>query len=440
MDSLPACSSLRLWPFLILFVLSPCDAQENSRVWTFEAAGPGTYKFQVHYPKDNPPGSPIHYQVHTDEKDLERSLPFMDGIPNMPLIAQVTHAQTLKFTISGVPDALLAETDVYAYERNTHYPDEYLDPDNSARLEVAQHIRSILAGSEEDIDLAKAKLLIDKAVDPLIDIDVSLGQIEQIVSEVRNMAGPGASDQDTLLALKRYIYEQGAWNGYNAYHYDFDDPLGTKISNKLLPHYLDTKKGNCTTMPFLFVILGQRLGIDVHAASAPLHVFVKFRDRDTGAIYNLETTSGANPARDSWYRQNLPMSQQAVDSGVYLRALSKKETVALMLEVLLGHYMARKEYEKAITIADLTLAYYPKYALAMVKKGSAYYGLLDRYYMRKYPDARQIPARLRGYFHYLSNNNIEWFAKAEALGWREMSEEDDERYLQAVSRDAALAK
>lgn len=46
-------------------------------------------------------------------------------------------------------------------------------------------------------------------------------------------------------------------------------------------------------MPFLFIILGDRLGINVTASVAPLHVFVKFTD-ENGVIHNLETTSGTN--------------------------------------------------------------------------------------------------------------------------------------------------
>ena len=56
-----------------------------------------------------------------------------------------------------------------------------------------------------------------------------------------------------MQALKRYIYEPGEWNNFQPYQYDMDDPLGTKLSNKLLSHYLAAKKGNCVTMPFLFI-------------------------------------------------------------------------------------------------------------------------------------------------------------------------------------------
>lgn len=241
----------------------------------------------------------------------------------------------------------------------------------------------------------------------------------------------GISSTSKLLALKRYLYEPGEWNSYKPYQYDLNDLLGTIISNKLLPTYLASKKGNCVSMPFLFIVLGQRLGIDVTAATAPLHILVKFKD-ETGVSYNLETTSGANPARDVWYRSQMPMTDQAITNGVYLQPLTKKQTVVLMTETLAEHYFDQHEYEKTITISDLVLEYYPKGVSSMIRKSNAYYELINKYYVQKYRSPNEIPDRAQGHYLYLSENNRLWGAKAQALGWREWRRENDEKYLQAV--------
>ena len=162
----------------------------------------------------------------------------------------------------------------------------------------AKRIRAILQQPESKMDLGRIKLTIDKMIDPTINIDAGLKQIDRIVAQIQAMPGQGRSSKGKVQALKKYLYENGPWNDYQAYSYDLDDPLAKKIRNKLLPTYLESKKGNCVTMPLLFVILGQRLGIDVTISTAPLHLFVKYTDSETGATYNLETTSGANPARE----------------------------------------------------------------------------------------------------------------------------------------------
>jgi len=176
-------------------------------------------------------------------------------------------------------------------------------------------IRAILKLPDNQIDIGRTKLTIDKTIDPTIDIKANLKKIDSMVAKIQAGLPADASNSDKLQALRTYLYSAGDWNGYQTYAYDFDDPLGQKISNKLLPHYLDTKKGNCVSMPLLFIILGQRLGLDVTAAQAPVHIFVKYRD-DMGNQINLEATSGATPARDIWIRQQSPMTDEAVANGV----------------------------------------------------------------------------------------------------------------------------
>jgi hypothetical protein len=200
---------------------------------------------------------------------------------------------------------------------------------------------------------------------------------------------------------------------------------------------MSNKKGNCITMPFLFIILGDRIGINVTTSLAPLHVLMKFTDTD-GKTYNLETTSGANFARNAWYREQMPMTDLAIENGIYLQPLTRKETVAVMMSVLAEYYFQEQKYKKSVAISDLTLKYYPKYVNSMLRNGSASYRLLQEYYIEKYSNPNDIPQNQRKLFHYLSNGNRYWFAKAEELGWREPKADFNAEYLQKVHRDAVI--
>ncbi len=296
-------------------------------------------------------------------------------------------------------------------------------------------LKGIFEQDENQLDLAKIKLSIDKLIDPDIDIELESHRIDQMVADIRSMLQKDAKAMDKMLAIKKYIYTPGTWNNHKAYQYDFSDPLGTKIANKLLPNYMKNKKGNCITMPILFIILGDKLGIDVKASIAPLHVLVKFTDSD-GKTYNLETTSGANFARDVWYRKQMPMTDQAIKNGIYLHPLTKKETAAVMITVLAEHYFKEKEYEKSVAISDLSLKFYPNYVNAMLRNGSSFSRLLEKHFISEYPDPNDIPQNQRKLFHFLSAGNRYWFSKAEELGWREPKRDYEEKYLEAVSRDS----
>src|SRR6185295_18483907 len=109
----------------------------------------------------------------------------------------------------------------------------------------------------------------------------------------------------------RAIYEVGAWNYGRAFGYDHADPFGRILANRLLFTYLRTRQGNCISMPTLFLIVADRMGLNVHLATAPLHMFVRYTDPQ-GADHNLETTSGGHEARDALYRQNFPMTDRAI--------------------------------------------------------------------------------------------------------------------------------
>jgi hypothetical protein len=101
----------------------------------------------------------------------------------------------------------------------------------------------------------------------------------------------GHSGDSKVRASRRYLYEPSAANDHEAFHYDLTDALGHDTRNKLLSNYLATKKGNCVTMPLLFVILGQRLGIDLTLATAPKYLLVRFNSQEYGQRINLEATS-----------------------------------------------------------------------------------------------------------------------------------------------------
>jgi len=98
-----------------------------------------------------------------------------------------------------------------------------------------------------------------------------------------------------------------------------------------------------------------------------------------------------------------------------------------MITVLAEHYFKEQEYKKAWAISDLSLKYYPKYVNAMLRNGSAFYRMLETNFIWKYPNPNDIPRNQRELFHFLSNGNRYWFAKAEELGWREPNRNQEDK-------------
>lgn len=294
-------------------------------------------------------------------------------------------------------------------------------------------IESILERPDGEIDLLEAKLAIDRLISPETAPAAVRLQVDALVASVKGRIPAGASNLAKLNVLLSTLYEPGPWNGGRPFQYDLDDPLGRNLQNKLLSVYLTTRKGNCVSMPILFAIVGQRLGLPLSLATAPSHVLVKFRG-DDGAWLNVEATAGGFKY-DSSYERETGISPRAIETGIYLRPLSRRESVTVMMSSLMEHYGKTGLHTQRIAAADLALKVDPRDVVAMQHKGAAYYLLLQERFVRRYPDPNQIPANQRAEFFSISQENLRWYAEAERLGWTPPSPEQEARYLESIRRE-----
>jgi len=299
-------------------------------------------------------------------------------------------------------------------------------------------IRGLLQQSEADIDLAVAKVTIDHLIDPTIDAAATLANLNAMARALKALLPIVASKRLTLDALRYHVYQASPWNGNRPFRYDLDDPFGTNIQNKLLSTYLASRKGNCVSMPFLFIILGQKLGVDLTAATAPNHIFVKYRD-EGGTQYYLEATSGAGFARDVWIRQQFPMSDESLASGIYMRALTKKETVALMAGTLLEYYGQQEDpqlQDQRIALANIVLEYSPRDIEAILHLRAAILWMTNLIIdQHSYPNI--MPADKRKQIAQAQAVVGGLFGRAYNLGWRPPGQAAEAAYRQTITRERA---
>ncbi len=137
-----------------------------------------------------------------------------------------------------------------------------------------------------------------------------------------------------------------------------------------------------------------------------------------GTDHNLEATSGGHEARTEWYRKNLPMTDRAIESGAYMRTLTKRETIAEMATTVIDYLLDEHRYQEAIDVADVILAVVPRDVDTIVKKGSALAGLMQTEFVDKYPNPSLVPVALRPRYQMLAAANAKAFKDAETLGWK----------------------
>jgi len=287
-----------------------------------------------------------------------------------------------------------------------------------SNAELVPRVESLFASNR---DLAEIKLTIDRMVEPSVDVAANLKIIDGMVDDIERMrvAEGATSDFDKLAVLRRYIYEAGPWNGGKVFSYDLDDPLGTRPENRLLSDYLADRRGNCVSMPVLYMILGNRMGLKMTLAEAPRHSLVKFTDSE-GLEWNLEATSGGGFSRESHYRKETPnMTEAAVRNGVYLRGLPRDETITFMVSgMLVANLIDIERLEDALAVSAHLLAHAPKSVHLKLTRASVLSLLLKRDIIGHYENTNERTPEIRAYAEDLYRQKIAAFAEAEALGWR----------------------
>lgn len=290
-------------------------------------------------------------------------------------------------------------------------------------------VKKLFSKPESEINLLVTQLTIEKIIDPSINISAVTKTINQLATQIDSLLTEDMSPVDVISLINTILYSNGSWNNFKPYQYDFDDPMGTKISNKLISNYIYTRKGNCVSMPFLYLILADKLGLDATISVVPLHYFVKIKGNIVGGYYNVEATYNGQISLDSSYITNFHIKPISIKNAIYLQPLSKREIVAVMAITLSEHYAKQEQWEQSMAIASLALKHYPNYVYAMAKLSNGYYRLLDIMISETKDGSTSNEKR---HMNHLSYANIYWLGKATQLGLQMPSAQQNAEYLEEI--------
>jgi len=168
------------------------------------------------------------------------------------------------------------------------------------------------------------------------------------------------------------------------YSYDFDDFWGRENwSQMFVSKLMATHKGNCHSLPYLYKIIAEEMGLTAYLALAPHHMYIKLYAKKTG-MYNTELTNAAFPV-DAWLMASGYIHTNAIRSGIYMDTLSRKQSLALCLLDL------AKGYERTFGTQDsefpgrccaTALKHYPNFVHALLMQSEQTKRRLDNLMIR----------------------------------------------------------
>lgn len=220
--------------------------------------------------------------------------------------------------------------------------------------------------------------------------------------------------------------------------YDFDDFMGDKDwSNMFVQKLLETNKGQCNSMPRLYLILAEEIGAEAFLSTSPNHSYIKFRD-ENNYWYNVELTNHMFTTNSAILQSGF-IKAEALQNQIYMKNLTQAELKSQTLVDLTLAYIHKFGYDEFVnTVIDNALEISPNYLNALMVK------------------ANVSAIRFENVMHQLGINprdnadlqNIKYYPKAiaqlktvnainqkiDALGYEFMSSEDYLKWLNSLTK------
>ncbi len=231
--------------------------------------------------------------------------------------------------------------------------------------EVWDQFDSLVGAPDEDIDLARAALLIAATEYPSLNIERELFRIDAIADG----AAPRMDDDSPLYqlnTLSEYLFDELKFSGN---HTNYHDPR-----NSFLNDVIERRLGIPITLSLLYIEVGKRLGVPLLGIGMPAHFMVRhsrecdvFVDPFHGGILLsvdecAERLKQVTQGELAWNRE-------------YLAPVSSRSFIARMLRNLKVVYLQRRNYERVLDTINRVIALQPEASVEFRDRGVVNYRL-----------------------------------------------------------------
>jgi hypothetical protein len=215
---------------------------------------------------------------------------------------------------------------------------------------------------------------------------------------------------------------------HKPYQYDFDDFKGeTDWTKMFVTKLLKTGKGQCHSLPLLYLIFAEELKTKAWLSLAPEHSFVIFSDNALKNFYFYETTNG-NSVTDNFMLESGFITSQALKNKIYLDTLDQNGLIASCLADLIMGYTDKFGYDDFMaSMVESLLKIYPNSIQGQIfkadliaremKYAAKQKGLKSYKEFQQYPEINNLYVALQNQYDYIDGLGYMQMPKDRYAAW-----------------------
>jgi regulator of sirC expression with transglutaminase-like and TPR domain len=205
---------------------------------------------------------------------------------------------------------------------------------------------------DDDIDLAKAALVIAKSEYPELRVDDYLGRLVRMSETLDERLERAAPLSRTIAAMNRYLFDELGFAGNVD---DYFDPR-----NSFLNEVLERRLGIPISLSIIYMDIARRLGLPMMGVSFPGHFLVKLTVSGGDGVLDPFAGGVSLTVQDLRLRlRTIAPDNHEPDLQTYLRPVSNRDILVRMLRNLKGIYYEAGLYDKALRTAEHLLVLAP---------------------------------------------------------------------------------
>jgi regulator of sirC expression with transglutaminase-like and TPR domain len=220
-------------------------------------------------------------------------------------------------------------------------------PAPSARQEFTREVNR----GPDELDLARAALLVAREEYPQLPVERYLGLLDQFAEEVQDRLGGETAAPVILQELRATLYERNRFRGNREAYYD--------PRNSFLSDVLDRRLGIPLTLGIVVLEVGWRLGLPLEGVNFPGHFLVRHVGEGMNLLLDpfdggrLRFEDEAQGLLDRVYGGMVKVRED------FLRPASRRDMLVRLLTNLKGVYVNVHDHRRALAAVERILVLHP---------------------------------------------------------------------------------